>query len=434
MACCARATAKVAVAAFSLLVLALGTAVLTAGVFSSSYINATWLADAMPKHASYILVAVGVLMLFVAVTGFFGIICCLHKSKLVLAILALATVALTVLASATSAVAFNYHSIAKSAAASGFANASSEAEASVYRSLRNSFVRAYTQCNATSYFTANVRGACKLQDALPGNTLDVSECAKDGYGGSEDALGRAAIYCRSGPALMREPFTVDSALAFPSEWSVTELPDFTKMHTFGYFLDAVCVPNATRYYEMIAELVALHVPGVLVPPSVAAAARASTFGKCYTSSWWDEKTSDGLDAAEQAALAASPSIPGGFMHAPNGSALSAEQRAFFNGLQASRAAFLGNPYLSAKLSFCFCADAGAESRLFYLLTNALAHIEWVSLTLAIVFGLTLLAEIYLGCCVKDASASQGNVVVRINGQPVRMNGWAAGTQTGLIGQ
>lgn len=451
-----RITSKALVGIFSLVVFILGVAVLAAGVLSVGDLNISWMKDAVPGAAPWVMIGSGVLMLVVAVGGITSITCCLKKSKICLALLALLTLVLMALSIAGCVVAFNYSEVMRVAKEKGFAGDLSAAEASVYRTLRNGFVGAYNDCNATSYFTSDVRQACKTakvaQTVLgsPNSPLDVDTCADDEYGGGSttDYVG---VYCRNGPA-MKSPLTVDDAVRFPpvdvdGQFSAGEsVSDLLRLRTFGYFLSATCMPNSTRYGEMIAELIS-HSVAVALPPGWSPPTKDTVFGRCYQSSWWEEDIA-GLSSAERSALLASPTIPGGFKANPDGSALTAQQALFFSGLQASRISSLGGPYQSAKLSFCMCADVGSSSRLFTFLMKIFGPLQWVSLGLSIFFGLTFLAEVYLGCCVStqrtlDPLQSKQLTDVQIQGganqhagskqyamQPQR--GWQAGSEPALI--
>lgn len=457
-----RITSKALVGIFSIVVFVISIVVLVAGILSIGSLNISWLKDAVPGAAPWVMIGSGALMLVTAIGGITSITCCLNKSKICLALLSLLTFILMALSITGCVLAFNYSEVMRAAKEKGFAGDISNAEASAYRVLRNGFVGAYYDCNATSYFTSSVRRACKATQAAQAllgdvnSPLDVDTCAEDEYGGGS-ATDYVGMYCRNGPA-MQSPLTIDDAFRFPPVDSAGQISagesvaDLLRMRTFGYFLSSTCMPNSTRYGEMIAELVSLSI-GVSLPPGWSPPAKDTVFGQCYQAPWWEEETA-GLSSQEVATLMAAPTIPDGFKANPDGSALTAQQNVFFNALQASRVSMLGNPYQSAKLSFCMCADVGSSSKFFTFLMRVFGPIQWVSLGLAIFFGLTFLAEVYLGCCVSTDRALQQNQPKQLTEVQIQtgqtqtvqtgyatqpptyamqpQRGWQAGSEPGLI--
>lgn len=422
MGCLARCTAKMFVVTFAALLLVLSIVAIAAGVLSVSQFDATFLAGVVPTWASVVMIAVGALLAIFALVTMCGTAFCLHKSKKSLCLASFFTLLFAVLFGAATVMAFQYSELMEVAADHGFDDEVKAGVDTFYTGMRNAYTRAYVQCNATAYMTENVKAACKTQAALPWNKLNVSECASDAYDGG---VGRVGLYCRDGPGL--EPFSVDRALAFPPLSETFNLADVLRLRSLGYFMSAACMPTQERYYELMGELIALATPGILLPAGVQAKAKNSTFGKCYKSKWWGENTAE-LDAATRAAVAAQPAIPPGFKTSPStGAPLDGQQKLFFDALQASRAALLGNPFLSAKLSFCFCADEGSKSKLITFVRETIfRNVQWICLGLAVFFALAFLAEIYLGCCVKKHDLEE-------NHPEVTLRGWQAGTSNGANG-
>jgi len=419
MGCLARCTAKLFVITFSVLLLALSIVAIAGGAFSIAQFDATFLAGAVPAWAAWVTIGVGVLLAIFALVAMFGVSCCLHKSKTSLCLISVFTLLFAVMFGAATVTAFQYSALIKLAADHGFADEVDAGVTGFYTGLRDAYTKAYVQCNATAYMTDNVRAACKTQAALPWNTLNVTDCAADAY---DSGAARVGLYCRDGPGL--EPFSVDRALAFPHLDGRFDFAGMLRLRSLGYFMSAACMPTQERYYQLVAELITLATPGVLLPTGVKAKAANSTFGKCYQSKWWGQNTAD-LDAATRAAVTASPAIPPGFKTDPEtGAALDGQRKLFFDALQASRTALLGNPYLSAKLSFCFCADEGSNSKLIVFLRETIfGNVQWICLGLAIFFALAFVAEIYLGCCVPHADLHEHH-------PQVALRGWSAGGLNG----
>lgn len=420
MSCCsclARISAKAIVVTVSILVLAVAASMTAIGGLAIAHFGAV-LTDGL-LAAAWISLVLGVLLGIVAVAATFATACRgLHKARKSLCAISVLTLLGCGVFSAATVVAFRTDATIRLAAETGFDDTLDEGVTSFYRGLRDAYVGAYTQCNATSYFTGNVNAACKTQNALPYNNLDVSHCADSGYAGGTDRVG---VFCRNGPGL--EPFSVDRSLAFADGNSadLTSVLTLLQQGSFGNVLNAVCMPTSDRYYELMAELLQLNIPNLLLPPSAHANPNgASVFSQCYSASWWTELVGD-LSPPLRAAVNAQPTIPEGFKAHPDGSSLTSQEKAFFDALQASRALLLGSPYLSPRLSFCFCADQGAGSRLATLFRESVVgYLQYICLGLATFFALALLAELYLGCCDKP----------HIKEEPVMMRGWQAGGSSG----
>jgi len=422
--CLALLTAKTLVALFSLIMLALSVATVGVGIFSISQFLDTFLADAIPAWASYTALGVGIVMVLFSLYVLLATLMCSQKSKCSIFILFCFTLTSCVFFSAATVVSFRYSEVMRIAAETGFDDDVSSGIESFYMGMRDAYVKAYVQCNATAYMTSNVKAACKTQAALgQWNTLNVSECTNDTYDGGVDHVG---LYCRDGPGLT--PFTVDRALGFPPPSEPFDFADMLRLRSLGYFMSAVCMPTTARYYDLMQDLIVLATPGVFLPPGVKATATNSVFGKCYKSQWWSQRQ-ENMDAQAKAAAAADPSIPDGFKALPNGTRLTGDTKRFFDGLQISRAALLGNPLMSAKLSFCFCADEGANSKLLtFLRERVFKNLQWICLGLAIFLGLALLSEIYLGCCVRREAQEERKP------EQLVMRGWQAGASSNNLGQ
>lgn len=207
MGCLFRCTAKLFVIAFSLIMLAVAIATTAVGVLSVQALTSTFLAEAIPVWASATMIGVGVVLAIFSLVVLFGTACCLHKSKKSLCLMGVLTLLFTVAFSGATVVAFQYAELMRVAADKGFADNVEAGVETFYTGLRDAYVKAYVDCNATSYMTDNVKVACRTQKALPWNKLAVDECASDNYDGG---TARVGLYCRNGPGL--SPFTVDRVL------------------------------------------------------------------------------------------------------------------------------------------------------------------------------------------------------------------------------
>jgi hypothetical protein len=403
----ASCSAKLLVVIFSLTLLLIGVGVTAVGITSLNVFGPTFLSGAIPHWLPKVLTSVGILMGLLGLTGIIGTTCCSDKIKCALGIISLFTLIFIALFGAITFGTFAYSDMANTAFESGFSDAAGEVIQWFYRALRDAFASAYVQCDPTSYFTTQVKTACSTAAILPGNVLNVSACSSADYGAVSSG-GYYGMYCRSGPGL--SPFSVDKMLQFPptgpSGIAPIDMATLLKMSSFSYFLNAACTPNRTRYWDMMVELVAMGTP-INLPGTVQATARNSTFGKCYMNSWWAQDGVSSLSPEVQQAISDPLAIPGKISQQPGGGALSIAQATFFDGLQASRTADLGNPLLSAKLSFCFCADEGSKSPLFEFLTGTvLKDVRWIALGLTALYIVTFIAEMYLCCCKKKSKKEQ----------------------------
>jgi tryptophan-rich sensory protein len=430
----AQFSAKSLVVLYSIVILLVGFLVAAVGVLSAEAFRATWLMHVMPGWASPTLIAVGVLMILFAVCSAAGAACFLKKPQHrrgAIAGVSVCTFLFVLLFSSMCSAVFAFSHQFERAVQRGFAdddvvgtgNTSSKPELNwLYVSLRNAYTTAYVDsCNPTAYFTTTVQTACE-EAAMqqPNSTLAVSACADPAYGGASTTgsvgAGYYGLYCRTGPAV--SPFTVDHALDFPAvhghhgtvgfdAWTII------KHRSFGYFMSSACTPRVDQYWDMVAELERLNLTtGIQIPASIHPSGSPTTrFTDCFRSRWWDDDSKGGLSHSVQTAIEQPPYEPTAIDRQPDGSPLTSEQAVFFEGLQSMRAQTLGSPFLSAKMSFCFCAEDGADSRLYnFMHGTILSNVRTVALSLTIFFAASFVAQIYLFCCTEKARQEVSSVI------------------------
>merc|ERR1719378_362595 len=171
--CLARFSAKTIVVIVSLIILAI----------SLSVFHATFLSGAIPAWASATVIVIGSFLLIFAIGGICGTAFCMHKSKGFLCPDRTLTLIMLAFSAAVSAAAFRAEAVIQLASETGFDDSVDAAVKEMYVGLPNAYVNAYVTCNATAYFTDNVKGACQTQAAFGSlNTLNVSACADASYG------------------------------------------------------------------------------------------------------------------------------------------------------------------------------------------------------------------------------------------------------------
>lgn len=359
-------TAKCLVGLFSLLVFCVGVALLGVGIFAT-----TRLREYIPVGPTpWFLIAVGVVVLFLGTAGL-TTLCCPKRRKRSLCVMMI----LTILAFALSAVAtgfgFYYDEIMETAFKNGFGDEMNGAEKqlnkiekNVYHGMRDTFQDLYADCDPTSYLTDQVHNECKAKE----DSVTAGKCASDQY--PSDYVG---LYCKKGPGL--DDFTVDLAMSFPDPDKSLKISDLMETRSFGYFANYVCMPTRTRYDEMYTEVQAI----------LNGAQSNTTFGSCYSSTWWSE-TPPTLKKGKE------------FTEQPSGDPLTSGQQDFFKAVHLT-----GPQWMSDKMVFCFCSDKGTESTLYKFLRKASAYSKWISLGATIFFILVFISECYLRCCYKDRS-------------------------------
>jgi len=326
-----------------------------------------------------VLIAIGVLVLFLGAAGF-TILCCPKRRKCSLGVMMFLTIIAFALSGTSTGLGFYYDKVVKNAFDNSFGDKATEGwdavEKAFYRGMRDAFQDLYKDCSPTAYDSTTVKKECDLaKDTMKED--EVETCSSEDY-----PSGYLGLYCKEGPGL--SPFTVDKAMAFPDQEESLSLTDFIETRSFGYFANYVCMPTMARYEEMKRVAVDLA-SGVPAPPSPPGS--SSTFSDCYSSDWWGD----------------TPPLVKGSKFGPNdpdGDPLSPEQKVFFDALQLSAP---GPQELNDKMVFCFCADEGTDSQLYGFLKKCSEYSKWISLGASIFFVLVFISECYLRCCYKDQS-------------------------------
>jgi len=371
-------TAKLLVILFAAFFLALGVFVIVAGALSLSQAG-TFLSGAVPTGSPWIIIGTGALLLTIGISGV-SAACCSNRRKCSLCMMATLILLSFVTALAATVLTFSYSQILGAAISNGFADEADTAvgfmggiQTGVYDGIKGAFDGAYNQCNGTGYYSTAVKAACQSYSLLePSDADEVATCAS-----SEYPTGYVGLYCKDGPGMgvtsssNIDQFTIDAAMVFPSP-NDTAYDDIAAFASFGALVNYACMPSTTNYGEYKSEVNTI---------SMGYAAN-TTFGNCYSSTWWTAETP----------------IEGGEMTVyPNTDVpLQNATATFFKVLGYTSTA------LSSKMVFCMCAAQGEESPLFVWLMAAGTYSKWISLGLSLFLLLTFIAACYLLCCKRQA--------------------------------